>query len=416
MPAMSPARTATAPLLRQLNGAAVLEYLMGVGEVTGSDIMDATALSRPTVHAACDELIARGWVTELPPRRSDVGGRPGRPARCYTFDADAGSVLGVDLGEWKVSVLLADLRGRPIAETTVEFAGPQVDAHERIRGARGGIRRVLREARTAAGPVLGACVGVAASVRPDGKIYPSADPDYLPGLADMTIATAIGRGFGWPVRVENDANLAVLAEHSHGAARGCDDVVLVLAGERMGAGILVGGRLVRGSGGAAGELGFLQIVEAVGGTHGIGAVARMAGQQAVAALAARPGGAHTDSDATRLVDLVHGDPDDVTGKLVATAARHGDPTAQAILTDVSSRMAKVVGVLAGLLNPEVVVIAGGGSGVFDLIHDSIQDQLPSFLKQAPRLEASALGEGAVVIGAVQAALDSGRLSIRESLG
>ena len=144
----------------------------------------------------------------------------------------------------------------------------------------------------------------------------------------------------------------------------------------------------------------------------------MAGQRAVPALAIRQGGDRADSDATPLVELSHGDPDDVTGKLVATAARRGDPTAQAILSDVSVRMAKVVGVLAGVLNPEVPSSSPAAEvGCSTSFTARSRSRLPGFLKQAPRLEASALGEASgVVVGAVQAALDAGRLSIKESLG
>ena len=403
---------ASAPLLRRLNASAVLRHLIGAGEVTGTELIGATQLSRPTVHAACADLIAGGWVVEVAGRRPDGDGRPGRPARCYRFNAGAGHVIGVDLGEWKVSLRLTDLNGDPLAETVVEFSGHRAPAAERIRATRRGIRHVLRESGVAEQSVLAVCVGVAAAVRPDGGIYPS-HPDYLPGLADLNLAEAVGRGYAWPVVVENDANVAVLAERWQGAAVGAGDVVLVLAGERMGAGILVDGQLLRGAGGAAGELAFLELVQDVGDTHGIGAVMRMSGQAAVErANHARRSRVIPDET---LVGLAGGDPERVSGELVERAASHGDPTAQAILDQVATRMARVVGVLAGLLDPEVVVIGGGATTAVDLVREAIVERLPPFLKRPPRIETSTLGPKGVLVGTVRRALDHAEETIYQSL-
>ena len=165
-----------------------------------------------------------------------------------------------------------------------------------------------------------------------------------------------------------DANLAVLAERWHGVAHGVDNVVLVLAGERLGAGIVVDGRLVRGAGGAAGELAFLEVVEGVGDTHGIGAVARMSGQGVVRRQrSARSGRA-------ALYELATGDPDRVTGEMVATAARRGDPAAEDILRGVAERTARMVGVLRGLLDPELVV-TGAVRRALDQVHAEIRATL-----------------------------------------
>ena len=408
---MTERETVTPARLRRINAAAVLDLLMSTGPVTGSEIMTATRLSRPTVHAACDELIDLGWVVELDGRRPDGQGRPGRPARCYAFAADNGCVVGVDLGEWKVSAMLADLQGRPLAEAVVQLPSNHAPAGVRLSAARKAVRDVVRQSGAGSGSVRATCVGVAAAVRPGGRIYPSADPQYLPGLADVTITTAIGRGVGGPVLLDNDANLAVLAERWQGVAQDVDNVVLVLAGERLGAGIVMDGRLVRGAGGAAGELALLEIVEGVGDTHGIGAVARMSGQNAVR----RQRSARSRAGRSALYDLAAGDPGNVTGEIVAAAARQGDPAALDILRAVAARTARMVGVLSGLLDPELVVIGGGVSDVMDLIHDHVVQELPRWLKRPPRVEASRLGDAGVVTGAVRWALDEAHQEIRATL-
>ena len=90
---------AATPMLRRRNARAVLDVLLAAdGGRSGGELMAATGLSRPTVHAVCDELIAGGWLVELGPRRPADPSRPGRRARVYAARADAAHVLGVDLG------------------------------------------------------------------------------------------------------------------------------------------------------------------------------------------------------------------------------------------------------------------------------------------------------------------------------
>lgn len=244
----------------------------------------------------------------------------------------------------------------------------------------------------------------------DGRIYPSRDPAYLPGLADVDVAAGVGRGYDWPLVLENDANLALLGERWRGAAQGVEDAVLLIAGERIGAGILAAGQLVRGFSGGAGELGFLSIVQGVGDTSGVGSFVRAAGVAAVrAGSAADPAG---NGGGRSLYSIAHGDPAEVTGKLVSEAARQGDPVALQIVQELAVRFSRIVGVLSTLLDPELVIIGGAVADIVDLIHDRVIAGLPPFVPRSPRLLASRLGETGVVVGAVRAALDRAHTDLR----
>ncbi len=408
--------SATAPLLRRINASAVLDYLTAAGAVTGTEVMAATGLSRPTVHTLCDHLIALGWVTELDGRRPEGNGRSGRPARCYQFNALAGYVLGIDLGENKVSVVLSDLRGDPLATTTSEFPSIDISARDRVVLTRRAVRVVLKSAGVDRSSVFAAGMGVAAPVTTGGHLLVS--NDYLPGMASLDLVKSVGQGYAWPILVENDANLAALGERWRGVAAGVDNLIVILAGERLGAGLYLGGQLIRGHDGGAGELGFLEMVEGVGGTEGIGAVARIQGRTAVAAavLARQSAGPdRTDGQPHSLLALAGGDPARVTGNLVTAAARAGDPVALEILDGIAERMARVVGVLATMLNPEMVVIGGRSADVLELIHDRILEHLPPFTKESPRLEPTRLGDRGVLWGAVRLALDHVQAHVFDSL-
>jgi hypothetical protein len=217
------------------------------------------------VHEICDDLIARACLAvEADPT---PGAGPGRRPRVYAARVDAAYVVGVDMGESTVRVAVADLRGDVVGEALAAFDDPRTPAARRL----GHVRRSVADALQAAGVpserVRVAALGVPAPVTPDGRAV--AVDTYLPGLARVDLRTALAP---LPARliVENDADLAVLAERWRGAAVGCADAVLLLAGERLGAGICVQGRLVRGRSGGAGEMGFLHLVAGVGGPDGIG--------------------------------------------------------------------------------------------------------------------------------------------------
>jgi predicted NBD/HSP70 family sugar kinase len=243
-------------------------------------------------------------------------------------------------------------------------------------------------------------MGVPAPVT-DGHVVTG--PGYLPGLARDHLPDSLAGMLRAPLLVENDANLAVVGERWHGVAAGVDDVVVLLAGERLGADLVLGGRLVRGAAGGAGELGFARLVEGVDNTDAIGGMARELGAVAVAdALAAGPASEPVPGG---LVELSHGDPERVTAQHVMTAARHADPLAADVLDVVTERVARVIAVLGTLLDPRLVVIGGGVAGGGDVLLPRLVEHLGHLVERPPRIDVSSLGDHAVIAGAVRTALD-----------
>src|SRR3954453_12823208 len=110
---------ATSRLLRRMNAQRVLDVLRTEGPLRVTELVSRTGLSRPTVDAVADELVRLGWLSEV----AAVEGAGGRPARALWFRADAGYVVGVDIGEVKVRCAVADLRGNVVAERVRAFAG-----------------------------------------------------------------------------------------------------------------------------------------------------------------------------------------------------------------------------------------------------------------------------------------------------
>jgi len=378
------------PLIRRVNLGKVLSVLAASDDaVTGTDIIAATGLTRATAHAVCNDLIRLGWVRELPARR-ESGNQLGRPSRWFAFNERAGHVLGIDIGTHSSTLLLADLRGRPLSveRVPIDDREPAVEHGRQVQQA---VQRAAVVGQLEVTDILVVAMGFAARVDRSGQIR--SENAYSQGtfearrdaLADITGATVLA---------ENDANLAALGECWRGAAQGVDDLAVLLTGERIGAGLLESGRLLHGNQGGAGEMAYLDRVEGVGNADGIALLARTWGAEAV--------GSQTK---TMIGDLANGDPAAVTAEMVFSAAADGDRAARAILDRLATRLANVIATIGTFVNPELVVVAGAVSQSAGALLEAINDQLPALTVTPPRVAVSTLGESVVSVGAVKHALD-----------
>lgn len=391
---MSLGSASSPQLLRQMNSGALMRFALGSSEFTAAEAMAATALTRSTVLGVCDDLVAAGWLEEVADSRAAGLTVKGRPARRYRLREDAGVVAGIDAGEHRFTVTVADLRGRPLAQHDAAPA-PIDDVAGEDRVATGTARRelaraALAEAVRAAGrrpaDVLLVVVGVPAPVDAAGR-SPRGDRDYWsamnPGFAGLLP--------GAQVVVENDANLAAIAEQIHGGTAPLANVATVLSGERLGAGVIVDGRLLRGARGGAGEMRFLDIVEGAGSPAGIGALARTWAQEAV-----RDGAETT---------LRSSSSTGVSAEDVFAAAEQGDALARDIIARLGERVARFAVVLESLLDIERVVIAGAIAQAVEPVLAHARLVLDrDFPPPTPELVASSLGRDVVVLGAVESAL------------
>jgi predicted NBD/HSP70 family sugar kinase len=378
---MKESGAATPQLLRRVNADAVLACLRSTDYATGTDLMAWTGLTRASVIAVCEDLIRRGWIAELDSPRA-AGPQKGRPARRFELNARAGVVLGIDIGAATTTAAVADLRGNIVGTASRSFRTTEIPAAERIGVVDLACRSALRAAGTTPDAVLAAAAGLAAPVDRSGKVLVT-QPFWR--QFDVGLRTAFADLHGWTVLLENDANLAALGERWRGSGVGVDDLVVILASERMGAGIIESGRLLHGHCGAAGEMGYLEMIEGVGSSAGIAALARE--------WYAAPSNPAAPANAT------------VEAREVFAAATAGDPAAVAVLDRLSERVARVIASVAIMVNPEQVVIGGGVADSASALLPAITALLPRFTATVPRVTASPLGDTIVTVGAVRHALD-----------
>lgn len=358
-------------LLRRINSAVVLHALRGAGSPTLTDLTRATGLSRPTVEGVVEGLIEAGLVAESVPEEGGAR-RQGRPARRFRFRVEAGHLLGIEIGPHRVAALLSGLDGRIIGAASRDVPDT-ASADDRLDRVRVVVADVLRRTGVSRSNLRAVGVGCPGIVETDGTVRLGV---ALPGWTGLALGQRIQRSFRCPVLVENDANAAVVAEKWKGVAKDCDDVVFVLAGLSPGAGSLINGRLHRGFGGAAGEIGALHLL----------------GREMRPEKLLSP----TDEPLHPL--------DEQAVTEVFALAKHGDLRAQAAVDRYLHRLVHDVAALVLALDPELVVIGGWAAGL-DGILAPLRSELSRYCLRPPRVVLSLLREAAVATGALRIALD-----------
>ncbi|MFF2452390.1 ROK family protein [Isoptericola sp. NPDC058082] len=354
--------------VRRRNTLSCIEVLRGSQATTLTALAKDTGLSRPTVESIVAELVERGLAREV----SGVEeGAVGRPARRYAFAADARYVVGLDLGVHSVTGMLADLAGqvRAVVRRTVD--GP-VDGVERLETA----RAVQRELLDVVGAPRSRVAAVAAAVPGivDGERVRLSLP--IPDWTGVNLAARLKTGGEHPVIVENDINMAALAEHALGAARLADDVVLVQLGYRVGAALVLGGQVYRGNRFAAGEVGDFEWMGWDGWLEG---------------------------SLLREIEEAGG------AEQVAQRAQEGDGAALGLLQQYARRVAPGVATLAMVADPECVVLGGGLSRAGELLRVPLQEEVDRLVRPraAASLVTSAFASDGAALGALVRALEVG---------
>jgi glucokinase len=373
-----------------------LDTLWDAGTMTRHELRLNVDLAKSTVKDITDDLIRDGLVDEVGtagPRR-----RQGRPPRFLKISTERGHLIAVDIGAEKVIVRVTALSGDTIAQREHHFGTASPGRAEVFRT----LRELTDQARLTArtDSVLAVAIGTPGVVSPhDGSVTLAPQIDGWNGLRlDQEVATmmSVPREL---VVVERQADLAAVAEWRDGAAKGAASVHYVHLGVGLGSAILLDGRLYRGRGGAAGEIGYLphNFDEEIPPDSGMGSWEWAAGGLAFA----RHGRAAAKGKQGRMLrELAGGDPDAVDARVVFAADAAGDPAAAEIVDRLTERLA--IGIASGIcvLAPDRVILAGGISRAGERLLHALERSLRGLVPVMPELRVSRFGDEGVVTGAV----------------
>jgi len=382
---MSSARLPGTPrLLRALNDRAALELLLSRGPLTRAQLGELTGLSKVTASQLVERLEERGLVARV---GEQAGGR-GPNAQMYAVVPATAYVVGVEAGPQHVVAGVADITGKIVGRTDVSI-GEGDDPVKVVHAA------VVEAAGAAGAPIdriRRIVLGTPGLVDPkSGEITFAWDlPRWHRGLL-----TALREDLGRPVMFENDVNLAAIAEQHSGAAIGAQDFVLVWLDRGVGTAVVLGGRLHRGSVGAAGEIGYLPVA----GTQVSRDVSRRS-KSGFRTLA--------DAAAVKAIAKTHGfkaasAADSIRSAIAAGTA--GSP----FLDELARRISLGVASVGLVLDPELVVLAGdvGAAGGADLAQ-RVQHEVAAIAVVSPRVVATEVASEPVLNGAILTGLDAVR--------
>jgi predicted NBD/HSP70 family sugar kinase len=359
-------------LLRTLNGRAILEALARNGPQTRAELMSTTGLSRTAVTQVLRMLEAAGAVAAAGVDRETRGPAAGRVA----LHPRLGFAAAVHIDHHAAHVVLVDARGVVHAE---EHAALPVQ-EDRVAHIVDLVDRCRHSVKAAKGAIHLALVGIPGIVTADGGIRDDLGPDG--GAFRAALAAALD----CPVRIENDVNLAALAELTAGVGGDLASFALLLLDDGLGAGIVIDGALHRGFSGVAGEVMYLpQTPLPIG--------APIVSDAVVGDLAL---GVGRDADATLAEHL--------------EAAGRGDDAAARIVAEIGKRIVLVAGSVGLVLDPEAFILSG--TAAHPVMVEAIQRVADEYAAQLPlRFLVSSFGPEAPLVGAVDQAASALRSTL-----
>ena len=387
-----PASPSTA---RAINDRLALRLLQHEGPLTAGQLKQLTGLSRPTVADLVERLTASGLI-EMVGESGEQ--RRGPNARLYGLVADRAYLAALDVRLEGVSVLVSDLVGRVLAEASVPIdggsgTGPAVEQAVAL------VERAAKEA--GAEHLHTVCVGAPGLIDPTtGELR---DTTGLPAWHRRLVAALHERLPGTRVVVENETNLAALAEQRDGAAHDRDTFVLLWLGMGIGAAVVLDGMLRRGASGGAGELGFLPVP----GTRGLpsstdceGGFHSLAGAGAVLELARECGVSGVEGGGA--AEVVRG----AVARVGESQPGAGGDSAARFLGALADRLALGVASVVALLDPGCVVLGGEvGQAGGDELAVRVAERIARMSPLPAEVRPSVLGGAAVLRGALLTAQD-----------
>ncbi|MEU0304296.1 ROK family transcriptional regulator [Streptomyces sp. NPDC006175] len=372
----------TPSVLRAMNDRAALDLLVAQGPLTRTRIGELTGLSKPTAS----QLLARLEEAGLVRSTGSQSGRPGPNAVLYEINPASAHVAALSVGPTGIDAVVADITGTVVGSCRVEAEAVAEDVrHRTAQLVAEAVDGALRPTGLGHDDLAAVVVGTPGAIDPHtGQLRYA---PHLPGWHSRTLLADLAEVVGRPVVIENDVNLAAVAEQYEGAAQDHDHFVLAWVDEGVGAAIVLGGTLLRGATGGAGEIGYMPLP---GAPLARGGAADWAGPDA-------GGGFQSQVSSPAVRDLAGGRP-------LAEALAD-----EAVSAEVARRLATGLASVVAVVDPELVVLSGSvAQAGGDALRRRVEAEMTGLALPRPLLRVSDIEGDPILTGALRTALAQAR--------
>jgi predicted NBD/HSP70 family sugar kinase len=389
-------------LMRELNRLLILNGVRATGPITRVAVAHRTGLSRTTVSSIVDELLADNLLFEG--QTVEAAPTGGRRATLLHFNAEAGYVIGVDLGRSHLTLLMTNLAGQIVARRSGPFdasLGPDVCLQQLIAE----LMDFTSEQQIGWHQIIGVGLGIPGPMDAASRML--VRPPRMPGWDQFDIRSVMERACKVPIYLDNDANMGARGESQYGAGRNVENMAYVKLATGIGCGLILKGDIYRGSGGTAGELGHVTIDDngPICDCGNRGCLEAMAGAAAVTYAAAH--GIQRDASGDIAGQVASAD--EQTGNAldvadVVQAALAGDKAAQEAIQRAGYHIGIALAGLVNIFNPSLILLDGSMARAGELLLEPIRQGIArrglAASSAITKVELAQLGDNAIALGAV----------------
>jgi len=335
-------------------------------------------MSFPAISSNAKGLLEANYIMEVGAGDNSIG----RKSTLLAFNAERGYIIGVDLGRFRIRMMLADLLGNKIAGTEIinsaNFSG---DGRQSIRLIHDQVEEILRMSGRTKDDILCIVIGIPGIIKDGRSFLAPFTEQYL----ESDMVETLQEAFEADVLLENCVNLGAIGEGWKGAGINYNDVTYIAYGVGLGAAHIVGGKLYRGANGAAGEIGFM-ITDPINIDNDYGDV----------------GSLEEMLSRSKIVKYLNGGNfDEEIVKLIQRYEDGGDMYAKLIVDEIALNFGMALVNMSAILNPEAIIIAGGlGANLGKLFIDRWKKTLENHVPFVPELLLSELNHTETMLGAV----------------
>ena len=364
--------------IAEYNQRLILDALRFNGSMSRADLSRHLGMSFPAISSNTKRLLDENYITEIGVGDNSVG----RKSTMLAFNAQRGYIIGIDFGRFRIRMMLANLLGEEIASTeivnSVDFSS---EGKQSIQLIHDQIVDILKATGKTKDDIFCIVIGIPGIIK-NGRSFlaPFTEP-YL----EQDMIETLQEAFEADIILENCVNLGVIGEQWKGAGANYKDILYIAYGVGLGAALTVDGKLHKGANGAAGEIGFM-ITDPANIDQKYDEVGSLEEAISRGKISKHLDSGHFDKEIVKLIEQYKND---------------GSPYAKLIIDEVALHFGMALVNMSALLNPEVIIIAGGlGANLGKLFIDSWRETLSNQVPFAPTLLLSELNHRETMLGAV----------------